>query len=525
MSPLDRWNPAPAGDDFLSVPSAHVDDRLRPSFALIGAFARSPLRQRLLLDGRTVGERALVSHQLFLHGLASIEFARRFKVEAALPVALSQGGEQATGLTLSAPGGAGLGDLRLGGRAEVAEQEGWFPSVALGLSVWLPTASAGPFSGASGARFAPVLTVSSLHPRFLWSASLQRRFQEPEPGSLQRSEVIASAALALRLGPLQLGPEFWMAQATEGLGLPARTSRAGGEVLLTGRYRAGPLDLSLGAGPGLGNAPGVPAYRVLAGVAFSPERLFQQEQVEEISYGDSLPSKAPDPASPEMISRPGTPGSGARPVDGGQRPVTPAPDQDGDGVPDARDACPGEAGVVSLDPKKDGCPPDQDGDGIPDAKDACPGERGEASSEPKDHGCPKSVRVEGGQIVILQQVNFRTGSDEIDPGSFDLLQQVTDVMLQHPDIIRVAIDGHTDDKGNMRTNVELSRRRAAAVLRWMSEHGVDARRLEARGFGPKRPIADNKTEAGRAKNRRVEFQILKRSARGEAGWQEGSVTQ
>ncbi|MCU0659992.1 MAG: hypothetical protein MUF64_33405 [Polyangiaceae bacterium] len=226
MSPLDRWNPAPAGDDFLSVPSAHVGDRLRPSFALLGAFARSPLRQRLLLDGQTVGERALVSHQLFVHGLASIEFARRFKVEAALPVALSQGGEQATGLTLSAPGGAGLGDLRLGARAEVAEQEGWFPSVALGLSVWLPTASAGPFSGASGARVAPALTVSSLHPRFLWAASLQRRFQEPEPGSLQRSEVIASAALALRLGPLQLGPEFWMAQATEGLGLPARTSRA-----------------------------------------------------------------------------------------------------------------------------------------------------------------------------------------------------------------------------------------------------------------------------------------------------------
>jgi outer membrane protein OmpA-like peptidoglycan-associated protein len=476
-----------------------------------------------LLDGQTIGERALVSHQLFVHGLASIEFARRFKVEAALPVALSQGGEQATGLTLSARGGAGLGDLRLGARAEVAEQEGWFPSVALGLSVWLPTASAGPFSGASSARVAPALTVSSLHPRFLWSASLQRRFQEPEPGSLQRSEVIASAALALRLGPLQLGPEFWMAQATEGLGLPARTSRAGGEVLLTGRYRAGPLDLSLGAGPGLGNAPGVPAYRVLAGVAFSPERLFQQEQAEGgASYGGSLSSKNPEPTQIEVISRPGAPGSGVTPGDRGQGQV--GPDQDGDGVPDARDACPGEAGVVSLDPKKDGCPPDQDGDGIPDAKDACPGERGEASAEPKDHGCPKSVRVEGGQIVILQQVNFKTGSDEIDAGSFGLLQQVTDVMQQHPEITRVAIDGHTDDKGNVRTNVELSRRRAAAVLRWMSEHGVDARRLEARGFGPKRPVADNKTEAGRAKNRRVEFQILKRSARGEAGWQEGSVT-
>jgi outer membrane protein OmpA-like peptidoglycan-associated protein len=98
-----------------------------------------------------------------------------------------------------------------------------------------------------------------------------------------------------------------------------------------------------------------------------------------------------------------------------------------------------------------------------------------------------------------------------------------EVIQQHPEIARVAIDGHTDDQGNAQANLELSRRRAVSVLRWMSERGVDARRLEARGFGPKRPVADNKTEAGRAKNRRVEFQILRRTPRGEAGWQEGSV--
>ncbi|MCS6902218.1 MAG: OmpA family protein, partial [Polyangiaceae bacterium] len=127
------------------------------------------------------------------------------------------------------------------------------------------------------------------------------------------------------------------------------------------------------------------------------------------------------------------------------------------------------------------------------------------------------------QIVILQQVNFKTGSDVIDQGSFGLLQQVRDVIQQHPEIARIAIDGHTDSQGNAQANLELSRRRAMAVLRWLSEHSVDARRLEARGFGSKRPIADNKTAAGRAKNRRVEFQILRRTPRGEAGWQEGSV--
>jgi len=62
-----------------------------------------------------------------------------------------------------------------------------------------------------------------------------------------------------------------------------------------------------------------------------------------------------------------------------------------------------------------------------------------------------------------------------------------------------------------------------SVMRWLTEKGIDARRLEARGFGPRRPIADNKTDAGRSQNRRVEFQIRKRTDKGEAGWTDGPV--
>ena len=96
-------------------------------------------------------------------------------------------------------------------------------------------------------------------------------------------------------------------------------------------------------------------------------------------------------------------------------------------------------------------------------------------------------------------------------------------MKEHPEIARVAVDGHTDSVGTARANLALSRRRAIAVMRWLVAHGVDERRLEARGFGPRRPIADNKTAEGRAKNRRVEFQILKRTDKGEAGWKDGPV--
>ncbi len=133
------------------------------------------------------------------------------------------------------------------------------------------------------------------------------------------------------------------------------------------------------------------------------------------------------------------------------------------------------------------------------------------------------MRVIGKQIVILQQVNFETGKARIDPSSDALLSQVAQVMKEHPEIARVAVDGHTDSVGVPKANLALSRRRAIAVMRWLVQHGVDERRLEARGFGPRRPIADNKTAEGRAKNRRVEFQILRRTEQGEAGWKDGPV--
>jgi outer membrane protein OmpA-like peptidoglycan-associated protein len=123
----------------------------------------------------------------------------------------------------------------------------------------------------------------------------------------------------------------------------------------------------------------------------------------------------------------------------------------------------------------------------------------------------------------LQQVNFATGRAEIKPESFGLLGQVASVLKDHPEIARLSVDGHTDNQGGDKPNLNLSERRAISVVAWLTEHGIDARRLEARGFGLRRPIADNKTEAGRAKNRRVEFQIRRRAPEGEAGWRDGPV--
>ena len=176
-----------------------------------------------------------------------------------------------------------------------------------------------------------------------------------------------------------------------------------------------------------------------------------------------------------------------------------------------------------ADGEKNGGPPDTDGDGLPDPDDACPREAGPKTDDPKTTGCPASVRVEGTQIVILQQVNFETAKAVILPGSFPLLTQVADVLKQHPEIARVAVDGHTDGRGAEQSNLELSRARAVSVMKWLVDKGTDPRRLEARGFRPRRPIADDKTAEGRAKNRRVEFQIRKKTDKGEAGWVDGPI--
>jgi outer membrane protein OmpA-like peptidoglycan-associated protein len=133
------------------------------------------------------------------------------------------------------------------------------------------------------------------------------------------------------------------------------------------------------------------------------------------------------------------------------------------------------------------------------------------------------VRVEGQQIVILEQINFDTGKATITHDSFRILEQVAAVLEAHPEIARVAVDGHTDNQGGGAPNKVLSEKRAVAVALWLIEHGVDARRLEARGFGLRRPIAANVTTMGRAKNRRVEFLIRRRTDKGKAGWVDGPI--
>ena len=117
------------------------------------------------------------------------------------------------------------------------------------------------------------------------------------------------------------------------------------------------------------------------------------------------------------------------------------------------------------------------------------------------------VRVNRRSISIRRQINFVTNSAEIESSSQALMTEIADVLIRNPQIQTVEIQGHTDNTGPRVRNLELSQQRADAVRTWLVEHGVEAGRLTARGYGPDSPRVPNITPANRARNRRVEFQI------------------
>lgn len=152
---------------------------------------------------------------------------------------------------------------------------------------------------------------------------------------------------------------------------------------------------------------------------------------------------------------------------------------------------------------------DRDGDGVPDKDDKCPDTPGELWNQ----GCPDTttVVVGDGVLVVLKSIDFEYDSAKLKDTAFPVLDAVAKALQDNPDIDLVEVGGHTDERGSDGYNLDLSDRRAASVVTYLSEHGVASNRLTSRGFGKRKPIDLAHTEAAWAKNRRVEFIIKKRA--------------
>lgn len=178
----------------------------------------------------------------------------------------------------------------------------------------------------------------------------------------------------------------------------------------------------------------------------------------------------------------------------------PIPDTDRDGINDEEDKCPNVPGVARYQ----GCPvPDRDGDGVNDEEDKCPTLPG-----PKENqGCPVippelKKRVD----IAANNILFVTGSFKLLSQSYKGLNDVVKIMQDNPDML-LAIDGHTDYVGSDEMNQTLSDNRAGSVKAYIISKGISESRIVSAGHGETIPVADNKTAAGRQKNRRVEMKM------------------
>jgi outer membrane protein OmpA-like peptidoglycan-associated protein len=187
----------------------------------------------------------------------------------------------------------------------------------------------------------------------------------------------------------------------------------------------------------------------------------------------------------------------------------PDPDNDKDGIVDARDKCPNEPEDKDGFQDDDGCPdPDNDNDGIPDARDKCPNEPETKNNYQDDDGCPDEIPIEVKKFTgVIEGINYKTGSAEILPGSYAILDRAVKVLQDFPDV-NLEISGHTDSRGKADYNRDLSQRRADAVKNYFVGRGINGNRLTSIGYGMDKPIADNRTNSGRARNRRTEFRLV-----------------
>jgi OOP family OmpA-OmpF porin len=149
---------------------------------------------------------------------------------------------------------------------------------------------------------------------------------------------------------------------------------------------------------------------------------------------------------------------------------------------------------------------------VPDGADKCPDTpRG---AEVDVDGCPKAARLfvpdEKGEVkaLVLEGVTFENNSAQLTPGSRAILDDVAASLVAWPDV-SVEVGGHTDSRGEDAYNRQLSQKRADAVKTYLTARGVDEARLATKGYGETKPVADNGTAEGRAKNRRVELKKTK----------------
>jgi OOP family OmpA-OmpF porin len=527
---LNRFDPSERGSEWFVLDSLDLRGHSRPALGAVVDYGYKPLVFRDA-DGKEV--RALVEHQLYLHLGASLVLWERLRLAASLPIApyVDGKGGPLNGQLYDVDRGAALGDLRMSADVRLFGKYRGLATGALGFSVWAPTGSRAAYTGDGKVRLAPHFNLAGQAALFAYALKLgfNVRFNDDKlAGAALGSEVFAGASVGLRVadGKLLIGPEIYASTVVKDGAFRARATPFEG-IFGAHYWIARVVRIGAGVGPGFTDGFGTPKLRVVASLEWVPDAPEPDRDHDGIFDKDDACPDEPGVRSDDPEKN-GCPlrdrdrdtildEDDACPDEPGVRSLDPAKhgcpirDRDRDGILDEDDACPDLKGVANPDPKKNGCP-DTDGDTIIDPEDACPTAAGPPNEDPKKHGCPVA-RVEEGQIRILEQIKFKFDSAEILGESNYILDAVSKILVDHPEITRISIEGHTDNVGSTTYNKTLSQKRAASVLSWLVAHGIDPSRLSSAGFGLELPLTENETEEGRRQNRRVEFHIREMSGK------------
>jgi outer membrane protein OmpA-like peptidoglycan-associated protein len=456
-----RFVPAAGAAGGLQVERPMVPQHLGFGFGLFMNYGYDAVVDRDRPAGVT---RHVLQHGFTMDFMGSLGLGNIFELAVALPVDAAWIGDRTTfgGANLAA--GPGVGDLRL-----VPKMAWWFGRTNLNYGigfmtpVYFPTGDENALRGSGGVVIDPVLLASLGGRRwnFALNVGFKARTNSKNPDFTGGKELHWGLAGTFGLVTGKVGLDLiaeliggWQPDALGpgSIKVPLETDAA--LVIKPGRE----WSIYLGGAAGLDNGLGTPDARAIAGVRY------------------------------------------AHRVPGSDR----YQDSDHDGIINGRDQCPDSAEDYDGFEDDDGCPEaDNDHDGVPDDDDECPDQAGPRAND----GCPEHGVVvwRHGRLIIFGKVQFDTGSARIQKRSGPLLDQIAVMVKEHPEVGRIRVEGYTDNVGPPDMNLRLSRERADSVRDALIQRGVPRDRLRTEGYGETHPIAPNRTRAGRAKNRRVEF--------------------
>jgi outer membrane protein OmpA-like peptidoglycan-associated protein len=546
---LDRVEVAGSPDDGLVLfrPYTRQNTIFFGQFAL--GYSLNPLRTSDITGDRGTLNRsaaAVISGQFTTYANAGFEFLDRFIVGVSFPITWAESGQNpdygtstilgSTKTTTVDTGGPAVADTRIDLRAVIWRSEDRRAAFGGRVSIFTPTGNGSTtnfggdgqttayvgFDGEYQVKFVTLVGQVGVHFRPDAAINDPTRNGDTITGLGVGNEFrwALGGFIPIKRNKYRVGATLFGQTGIQSDSITGNTfftkQNTDMEWLGEGRMKFGPANhwwWGLAAGTRILSGYGGPDFRAMAMVgawvpffesnAGSPEGKMAMRERWRAESGDADHDGIPDDI--DACPTEAEDHQGNDPSDGCPMP----PDRDGDGIPDQYDKCPDQPEDKDGIDDTDGCPEDDaDQDGIPDAQDACPREPGQPSPDPKKNGCPQFIKLEGSVVRVLQQVHFATGSSTILPDSFPMLQEIANLLKANPQIRRMSIEGHTDDRGGNEMNLKLSQGRTQSVLTWLVQHGVESNRLEAHGYGEERPIADNNTEEGRAANRRVEFKIV-----------------